>query len=269
MRQTSDRLRQLTPTKMRAHRLRVGMALLVAASSFVCGCARRQQSQEPKGPPPVTEATRPTESQPVRPKPNEVQEAVKRVFKEAALLDSDHNPNFIAGDFNGDNSPDIAVILKPAQGKLSEMNQDSPAWILRDPFVTAQPGTPSPRITDSEVLLAVIHGYGPDGWRDPQATQTYLLKHAVGSEVKTESKNEFVTANQGKKIPHLFGDLISEMLHGRSGCLYFADATYSWFDPKTFKGEPEKRLVHPGAEARIDKSDLLNLRAKRQVAVEK
>lgn len=268
MRQTSDRPSQLTPTNMRAHRLGVGI-VLVAASLFVCGCTRREQPQESKAPPPLTEATRPTMSQPVLPKLNEVQEAVKRVFKEAALLDSNHNPNFIAGDFNGDDSQDIAVILKPAPGKLSEMNEDSPAWILRDPFGSAQPGTPSSRIAESEVLLAVIHGYGPDGWRNPQASQTYLLKHAVGSEVKTQSKNEFVTANQGKKIPRLFGDLISEMLHGRAGCLYFADATYSWFDPKTFKGETERRLVHPGAEARIDKTDLLNLKAKRQIAAEK
>jgi len=269
MRQTSDRLRQLTPTKMPAHRFRIGMAALVAASSFVCGCARHEQPQSPKAPPPLTEASRPSTSQPPLPKLNEVQEAVKRVFKEAALLDSDHNPNFIAGDFNGDDSPDIAVILKPAQGKLPELNEGSPAWILEDPLVPAQPGTPSPRITASEVLLAVIHGYGPDGWRDPQATQTYLLKNAVGSEVKTQSKNEFMTDNQGQKLPQLSGDLISEILHGRSGALYFADATYAWFDPKTFKGEPEKRLVHPGAEARIDKPDLLNLRAKKQVAAEK
>jgi len=268
MRQTSDRSRQLTATKM--PRLRVGMAVFVAASCFVCGCARREQPQEQKPPPPPTEATPPRQvSQLSPPKLNEVQEAVNRVFKGAALIDSSHNPNFIAADFNGDDSQDIAVILIPAQGRLSEMNEDSPPWILRDLRTPAQTGMPSTRVTGNDVLLAVIHGFGPDGWRDMQATQTYLLKNAVGSDVKMHSKSDFVMANQGKKLPRLFGDLIGEVLQGRSGYLYFADATYSWYDPKTFKGEQERRLIHPGVEARRNKSDLLNLRVKREIAPEK
>src|ERR687891_717454 len=47
------------------------------------------------------------------PKLVEVQDAVKRVFKEAAVIDTTYNPNFLVGDFNGDASQDIAVILKP------------------------------------------------------------------------------------------------------------------------------------------------------------
>jgi hypothetical protein len=149
------------------------------------------------------------------------------------------------------------------------MNEDAPAWILRDLSMPGQPGMPSARITQNEVLLAVIHGYGPEGWRDPQATQTYLLKNAVGSDVKMHSKREFLTENQSKKLPRLFGDLIGEVLQGKSRYLYFAGATYSWYDPKTFKGEPEKRLIHPGAEARTEKSGFPNLRAKKEIAAEK
>ena len=36
------------------------------------------------------------------------------------------------------------------------------------------------RIEKDEVLLAVIHGYGANDWRDPQATQTFVLKNVVG-----------------------------------------------------------------------------------------
>ena len=105
---------------------------------------------------------------------------------------------------------------------------------------------PPLRVTESEPLLAVIHGYGPNGWRDPQATQTFLLKNAVGSGPTTQAKNQFMTENRGKKLPPLRGDVIGEVLRGKSGYLYYADATYSWYDPKTFVPEPEKRLVHGG-----------------------
>src|SRR5689334_19107170 len=68
--------------------------------------------------PPVYQPT--PESTPVRiatpaaPKLAEVQDAIKRVFKDAAVLDPNYNPNFLAGDFNGDASQDLAVIIKPA-----------------------------------------------------------------------------------------------------------------------------------------------------------
>jgi hypothetical protein len=268
MKQAPVRRRPAVPVGMPSSRLRIVTAALVAALCIVCGCAKREQPKEQLSPAPTEAAPSQQVSQVSPAKAGEVQEAVRRVFKEAALLDSSRNPNFVAGDFNGDDSQDIAVILKPAPGKLSEMNEDSPPWILRDLRKPAQPAMPS-RITQNEMLLAVMHGFGPDGWRDPQATQTYLLKNAVGSDVKMHSKLEFLTANRSKKLPRLFGDLIGEVLQGRSGYLYFAEATYSWYDPNTFKGEPEKRVVHPGADVRTEKSDLLNLRAKKEIAAEK
>src|SRR5437762_6379414 len=66
------------------------------------------------------------------PKVAEVQEAVKRVFKDAAVIDTRYNPNFLTGDFNGDASQDLAVILKPA--KLDQLNEEYPPWLLRDPL---------------------------------------------------------------------------------------------------------------------------------------
>jgi hypothetical protein len=105
---------------------------------------------------------------------------------------------------------------------------------------------PPTRIAEDEPLLAVVHGYGPSGWHDPQATQTFLLKNAVGTGAALEGKNNFLTANRGKKLPRLRGDLIGEVVRGKPGYLYFADATYAWYDPATFVPEPEKRLVHGG-----------------------
>ena len=263
------RLRGTTTAKLPSLGLNAIMVVLFVASLLLCACASRKAPPPPNSTPPAPAESPQTQlSQTSPPKFVEVQEVVKRVFKEAALLDSSRDPNFLVGDFNGDGSQDIAVVLKPAPGKLSQMNQEFPPWILRDPSISAQPGAPT-RVDATDALLAVIHGYGPNGWRDPQATQTFLLKNAVGSDARTLSKSDFAAANQGKKIPRLQGDSIGEVLRGRSGYLYFANATYSWYDARTFKGEPERRLVHRGGTVRTDQSDLLNMRGKREIPVEK
>ena len=241
--------------QMRAFRsLSMGFAALICASFLVSSCAKSER--------PVAEAA--PAFQPAQPAPpadvpklpakaNEVQEAVKRVFKDAALLDTTREPNFVAGDFNGDQSQDIAVIIKPASGKITEMNQEFPAWILRDPFVPNKLGTSMLRVEENEVLLAVIHGYETNDWRDSQATQTYLLKNAVGSGLEVRKGKDFLAANTGKRLPRMQGDLIGEILRGTSGYLYYTGPTYSWYDPKTFKGEPERRLVHPGITPRTER----------------
>lgn len=177
------------------------------------------------------------------PKLSEVQEAVRRVFKDAVLIDSNYNPSFLAGDFNGDTSQDIAVILKPAPDKVEMMNEEFPPWLLRDPRVRSSEKK-SLRVEKDEAVLAVIHGYGPNDWRDPEATQTFVLKNVVGKDLRVESGKEFVSANTGRKLPRPQGDLIGETLQGTPGYLYYAAATYSWYDPKTFKGETSTRVVH-------------------------
>jgi hypothetical protein len=243
MRQTSAQPRALITAKV------IGAVTFVSLCSWACGA--NSQSQKIEAPPSRSQtvaASTPQQIAKLPPQNNEVREAVKRVFKDAAVIDTSSNPNFIAGDFNGDLSQDIAVVLKPSPGKLSRMNEESPPWILRDPFVPPQPGKPRPSVSDDEVLLAIIHGYGPNDWRDPQATQTYLLKNVVGTSMEGRAKKEFVSANQGKPLPRLKGDLIAEVLRGKPGYLYYDESAYSWYDPKTFRPERERRLVHPGAK---------------------
>ena len=119
------------------------------------------------------------------PKLEEVQEAVKRVFKDAVVIDPSRNPSFLVGDFNGDLSQDLAVILKPVESKLPELNQEFPNWIAREPLedvlpksrIIAGAAKPLPnaaagqtvRFEQSDVLLAIIHGDGPRGWRETEA----------------------------------------------------------------------------------------------------
>ena len=195
-------------------------------------------------PPPVSEAVVSVPAV-VAPKLTEVNDAIQRVFKFAAVVDSNFKPGFVAGDFNGDAVQDIAVVITPAPGKSSEMNQEYPPWLLRDALNPTMQRSGVLRVNDNEVLLAIIHGYGPNDWRDPQATQTFLLKNAVGSDLEVFPGKEFVKANKGKRIPPVHGDFIGQRIRGNQGYIYYSVATYGWFDPKTYKGEPTSGVVHP------------------------
>jgi hypothetical protein len=219
---------------------------IAIAAFLLTSCSRSQQATVEAAPPayhPVPE-TVVAETPKLPAKINEVEDAVKRVFKEAARIDTARDPSFVAGDFNGDHSQDIAVVIRPTATGLTELNQEFPAWIIKDPFVTQM--TAPLHVEQNEVLLAVIHGYGTNDWRDPQATQTFLLKNAVGPGMEVQKEKAFLDANVGKKLPQLQGDMIATVLHGSKGCLYYTGPTYAWYDPKTFKPEPPKRLVHKG-----------------------
>ena len=181
----------------------------------------------------------------VAPKPLEVNDAIQRVFKDAVVIDSNLKPNFVAGDFNGDAVQDIAVVVRPAPGKLDDLNQEYSSWLIRDPFASEIQKTGALRVGENEALLAIIHGYGPNDWRDPQATQTFLLKNTVGSGLEVHKGVEFAKANSNKKLPAIAGDLIEESVRGKRGYLYFSVLTYRWYDPKTFKPAPARRVGHP------------------------
>jgi hypothetical protein len=228
---------------------------LVVFCCFALGCSTGSKTVTEAPPAPIAKAldSAPGPTQLPPPELQPVQEAVRRVFKESAVLDSSQRPAFVAGDFNGDLSEDIAVVLRPAPDKLSDLNAEFPTWILRDPFGTSEPRGPRLGVAATDVLLAVIHGYGAEGWRNPQATQTYLLKNAAGSGMETHAGKDFLKANKGKKLPTLRGDLIGEVLDGKSGYLYYSGASYSWYDPKTFTGEPDPRRSHGSADRKMQK----------------
>ncbi|HKG47634.1 MAG TPA: hypothetical protein VKB02_12945 [Pyrinomonadaceae bacterium] len=204
----------------------------------LCACSSSSKRPIAEAPPPIVQPS--SESTPLpltvaaAPKQVEVQQAVKRVFKDAAVVDTNYNPHFLSGDFNGDGSQDLAVVLKPA--KIEEMNQELTPWLVRQPRSSRIDYTRRVPIEKNETLLAVIHGHGANHWRDPEATQTFVLKDVVGNGLTVHSPEDFITANSGRKLPRPQGDLIGETVEGTSGYLYFAQATYSWYDPKTFKG---------------------------------
>ena len=229
------------------------LLLSVLPLVLLSGCTKTKQAVAETAP----AVYQPTPEQPSQarlatvaaPQTPEVEQAVKRVFKDVAVIHPDYQPSFLAGDFNGDLSQDLAVVLKPVPEKLADLNEPHPRWLLRDPRVPHKPGE-SLRVEKDEVLLAVIHGYGNNDWRDPEATQTFLLKNVVGSGMRVQNGTEFVKNFRGDKKPRPQGDLIGETLKGSEGFLYYNAATYSWYDPKTFKGEVETPGVFHGRSAR-------------------
>ena len=225
---------------------------LIAAAviSLACAAAKqasREDSAEATTPPPQPTVTAPQASPesrkasgPSAPTLAEVQEAVARVYLDAVVIDTSRGESFIVGDFNGDGSEDIAVVVRPAKGALSKLNSEYANWIVEDPqkVVTLDPnksaqpspGAPKPvRVQRDDLLLLILHGYRQAGWRDELARQTFLLRNAVGENIRAQSLNEASKAAGGKGAqPRLPGDVIKERLKGQEGFLYWASAKYVW-----------------------------------------
>jgi len=253
-------------------RIRNLIALLGLLALFGCGKTQappRVAETQPSLPSPTStpESVKPAQTSDIsQPKPQEVQAAVKRVFKNAVTIDASHNPSFMIGDFNGDLSQDLAVILKPADAQLSELNSEFPSWIAREPLkdvllpkskalarpvstrATNAAAGQTIRFEQNDVLLAIVHGVGQNGWKDPEATQTHLLRGVVGADMHTMALSSVAMAYKGvKPFPTIYGDLIQQSLIGHAGFLYFKGGVYGWYDPKSF--DPSPVTGHAGMSA--------------------
>jgi hypothetical protein len=244
---------------------------VVAASVMVFGCSKSQSTpqqiaEQAPAPPSTQPSTQPAQPPNVQeippPKLEEVKQAVKRVFKTAVVIAEDRTPGFLVGDFNGDLSQDLAAIVKPGEGNVSELNQEFPSWIAREPIKdvlvpkskamarqvadrpSANPASGQTiRFEQDDVLVAIIHGTGVNGWRDPEATQTHLLRDVVGTNMKMLTFKGAVKAYSGiKPFPTIYGDLIQQTLIGQAGFLYFAGGIYAWYDAKNYS--PTAAPVH-------------------------
>jgi len=157
-------------------------------------------------------------------------------------VDSEPKPSFLVGDFNGDVSQDLAVIVKPVAGNLSLINDELAAWILVDPLRTAT--RQRVRIDDNDALLAVVHGFGSSGWRHSQATQAYVLRGVADGAMKLRARRQILQTAGKDKLPRVWGDVIEQTVNGQSGFLYYNGAKYGWYDPLTYKPSPPARIVH-------------------------
>jgi hypothetical protein len=172
----------------------------------------------------------------------EAQAAVARVYKKAVTVDTGvrgGKPS-VAGDFNNDGVEDIAVVVRPARGMLAEINSEYANWIVEDVTkvqlpvehngIQVLPPNPGPvKIEQNDQLLVIIHGYQKEGWRNSQARQTYLLKNAVGENMRA-MPIKLALAGASAKNPHVTinGDVIKETMAKQDGFIYWTGSKYAW-----------------------------------------
>lgn len=168
----------------------------------------------------------------------QVKEALHRVFGDSlvAQWEGSGGTTFIVGDFNGDQSEDLAVIARPAAGKLDEVNNELANWILQDAdkaFVAPQgksvvvpPHQGRPHVEPGEQVLAIIHGVGPEGWRNPEARQAYIVKHAAGTLEGTAPS----ISQKAIRAMHLPVEtvIIKEVRNKKKGLLFWTGGVYAW-----------------------------------------
>jgi hypothetical protein len=222
------------------------LTLIIAATLLCCACNNtREQTETLPAPPPTpsqpianiaptpaptpAQAASPTTAQP---QGNEVANKVAQIFKGAVELDAKEPA--LVGDFNGDGSQDIAVVVRVTPANLEEMNSEVSNWVLVEPQKIMPPDPSKPeqlpapaKVKAGDVLLAVIHGFKEQGWRNTDAQQTYLLENATGGNLRVEPK-QAAQSNVKANVLRLRGDVIEQDLNGAHGFLYWTGARYGW-----------------------------------------
>jgi len=235
---------------------------IIAISFYLAGCSGGNQAHEepkpviveqqvrPATPPPspilpLQTATNPLDAKevpkPSPPKPEDVTAVLARVYEKTVTPDTSKDPAFLVGDFNGDGSQDLAIPVKPNEARLGDINSELANWILEDPKTVPIPGLPvggrvsgpgrPVRADKGDVLLAIVHGVGAQGWRNPEAKQTFLLKNSAGNSMSTQTVKDLQSSKDRTKLPPLRGDAIHEAIAGKSGLIFWTGAKYSWYSP--------------------------------------
>jgi hypothetical protein len=221
----------------------VRLAFLAAVFTALPGCNSSQKQlvvEKPvdiaKPSPSPAAASTPTPKLPP-PTKAEVEAAFHRVFGDDLTADLSNSQSFIVGDFNGDDSEDIAIIARPVRGKLDDINSELANWIIQDADkafipppsakkVVLPPIQKHPQIQADEEVLAIIHGYGPKGWRNPAARQAYLVKHAAATFVGIAPS----ISQKAIRAMHLpvETEIIKEVRNSKKGFVFWTGGLYAW-----------------------------------------
>jgi hypothetical protein len=238
------------------------IGLSIAVSLCLCACAKPPSSDSAReDEPKPAETSKPDDLPPPTPAGtmspatlDDARQALSRIYEDTVVIDATRNKPLIVGDFNGDGYQDAALIVRPNNAKLADINSEVANWIIKD-ALAPKPQAPDlsrnrhalpPRSTIGEKdieVVAVIHGFGPKGWLDDQARQTYLLRNAAGQGMRTVARKVMIE-NRNLKKPALIGDVIEETIGGRRGFLYYTGATYAWFNPLASAAESPGKTVH-------------------------
>jgi hypothetical protein len=174
------------------------------------------------------------------PKPEDINDVLARAYGKVVARDKNLEPAFVVGDFNGDGSEDLAIAVKPNDTMLGEINNELANWVLEDPRNISLPGPLSNpqtsanerkpvRANKGDAMLAIVHGVGSQGWRNPEAKQTFLLKNEAAKGITTQTLRSLRTGKDRQKLPPLLGDGIQETVRGKSGLILWTGAKYAWY----------------------------------------
>lgn len=222
--------------------LLVRLALAVAALVVLQACNNSSSGAVPAEKPIAVATPQPSPAAsptttPKLPPPTraEVEAALHRVFGDD-LIATANSQSFIAGDFNGDQSEDLAVIARPAAGKLDDVNNELANWTIQDADkafiappgkkVVVPPKQERPRVEPGEQVLAIIHGFGPRGWRNPDARQAYIVKHAAAN-FQGIAPSISQKAIRAMKLP-VETEIIKEVRDNKKGFLFWTGGAYAW-----------------------------------------
>jgi len=163
----------------------------------------------------------------------EVDAVLRRNFG-SGVVSRTQEGSFVTGDFNGDGSQDLAVVVRFGRSKLDTINDPLSNWTIQD---AAQAFLPSGSqrvvfrtrgartvVRPKEPLIAVVHGTGSQGWRDALARQTYLVRnagrgplHAVPAPGHIQGAPVFMERSQ-----IIYEDSL------RPGFLFWTGSQYAW-----------------------------------------
>jgi hypothetical protein len=182
----------------------------------------------------------------------EVEEGLRRAF--GKTIEPARPSRARVGDFNGDGVEDVAVPVRPDKDRLAELNDGLANWWVQDALRELQSdlapaGEASlDTVEAGDVLLAVIHGYGPRGWRDERARQCYLVRHATGAPFEVRPRTALAryvgVTPAGAPLP---GDVILASAGRRAGFVQWTGARYEWH-PLPSRARVLARI--PGEESR-------------------
>jgi hypothetical protein len=164
------------------------------------------------------------------PRIDDVQLALTRAF-DGTVNPKGSRPSFEAADFNGDGSQDLAVVVVPVAQRLPDINHELANWLIDDIRRTPRPAPAPPdvpaQVQAGDVLLAMIHGFGPAGWRSDQARQAYLLRNVPDGLHPLPPAEAASRCGEGG--PHLWGDVLAPPSCRDSGYIYWTNARYAFW----------------------------------------
>jgi len=221
---------------MMQRRYLCSIALLVITPISLLTSCSSSKSKQTAASETTNPSRRPQPSPPVKlppPTAEDVRHVVARVFAGTVVVEGGVAAKFTVGDFNGDGSEDVAVLVRPNAAKLREINSTEAHWIIWDPLSVPMPDAHHrllhlsskvrvPHVRRSDVLLAIIHGWGPEGWRNPEAYQSFLLQNLAH---RTPAAERLPALLLFQPRPE---DVLVETAKGRVGYLYWLGTACAW-----------------------------------------